>query len=99
MSPLNPHVKPHSAELTRFGEKLLALRHHRNMTLKELADALGYAAHGYLSELEQGKKKPTTSLVVRLSRFFAVSTDQLLKDELSLDIPQDARGTRWQLWR
>ena len=55
------------------------------MTLKELAIALGLTAHGYISEMETGKKKPTTEFVLKVARFFGVSTDQLLKDELDIE--------------
>ena len=69
----------------RFGEKLRILRTQKGMTLKELAGALGYRAHGHLSEIESGKKVPTVGLVLRVARLFDVSTDRLLKDELELD--------------
>ena len=72
--------------MQRFGEKLRALRTQRGMTLKELALELGLSAHGYISELESGKKKPTAELVLNVARLFDVSTDQLLKDELDLDM-------------
>ncbi len=71
--------------MQRFGEKLRTLRTRRGMTLKELALQLGHSAHGYISELESGKKKPTAELVLNAARLFGVSTDQLLKDELDLD--------------
>lgn len=54
------------------------------MTLKELAFALGLTAHGYISEMESGKKKPTTDFVLKVARYFDVSTDSLLKDELEI---------------
>ena len=71
-----------SSEITRFGEKLRQLRIQQGLTLKELAEGLGYKTHAYISELESGKKLPTAGLVLRVARFFDVSTDQLLKDEL-----------------
>jgi transcriptional regulator with XRE-family HTH domain len=71
--------------MQRFGEKLRTLRIQRGMTLKELALELGLSAHGYISELESGKKKPTTEFVLNVARLFDVSTDQLLKDELNLE--------------
>ena len=71
--------------MQRFGEKLRALRTTRQMTLKELASALGLTAHGYISEMEAGKKKPTTEFVLKVARYFKVSTDQLLKDELDVE--------------
>lgn len=55
------------------------------MTLKDLAIALGYTAHGYISEIEVGKKRPSLDFVLSLARLFNVTTDQLLKDELELD--------------
>lgn len=72
--------------MQRFGEKLHILRIQRGMTLKELAQALGYTAHGHISELEAGKKIPTVQFVINVARLFNVTTDQLLKDELALDI-------------
>ncbi len=71
--------------MQRFGEKLRTLRTQRGMTLKELAFELGFSAHGYISELESGKKKPTAEFVLKVARLFEVSTDQLLKDELDLE--------------
>lgn len=67
-----------------FGEKLRTLRQHKGLTLQELATALGYKAHGHLSELEAGKKMPTVDFVLLVSRYFDVSTDELLKDELGV---------------
>lgn len=78
--------------MENFGQKLRKLRVGRNLTLKELAAGLGYDSHSYLSEVELGRKSPSVDFAVAVSRFFNVTTDQLLKDELSInsDIP-DAR--------
>ncbi|MCI0560666.1 MAG: helix-turn-helix domain-containing protein [Nitrososphaera sp.] len=73
-----------SSDIQRFGEKLHLLRTRRGLTLKELAIALGYKAHGHISELEAGKKVPTVGFVISVARFFGVSTDELLMDELEL---------------
>lgn len=72
--------------IRRFGEKLHTLRVRRGMTLKELANELGLTAHGYISELEAGKKMPTAEFVLNVARLFEVTTDELLKDELELTI-------------
>jgi transcriptional regulator with XRE-family HTH domain len=74
--------KPQSIQ--RFGEKLRTLRLRRGLTLTALAQAIGYAAHGYISELETGKKLPTVELVLGVARLFNVTTDVLLRDELEL---------------
>ncbi len=71
-----------NCEIARFGEKLRQLRIQRGLTLKELADALGYKTHAYISELESGKKLPTAGLALRVARYFGVTIDELLKDEL-----------------
>ena len=71
--------------MQRFGEKLRTLRTAKQMTLKELASALGLTAHGYISEMESGKKKPTADFVLKVARFFKVTTDQLLKDEIDVE--------------
>ena len=68
----------------RFGVKLRILRLSRNLTMKELAQSLNLTAHGYISELEAGKKMPSIEFVLNVARFFDVTTDQLLKDELEL---------------
>ena len=73
-----------ATHIERFGQKLRMLRCQRHLTLKELATALGYTSHGYISELEAGKKIPTVEFTVNASRFFDVTTDQLLKDEMDL---------------
>ncbi len=54
------------------------------MTLKELALALGLTAHGYLSEIETGKKQPTVEFVLKVAILFDITTDQLLRDELEI---------------
>jgi transcriptional regulator with XRE-family HTH domain len=64
------------------------------MTLKELAQALGLSAHGYISEIESGKKIPSAEFVLNVARLFNVSTDQLLKDELNLTDYPPLRGEK-----
>jgi transcriptional regulator with XRE-family HTH domain len=70
--------------VNRFGEKLKTLRLSQTMTLQSLAESLGYKSHGYLSELEAGKKMPTVELVVDIATLFNVTTDELLLDDIEL---------------
>lgn len=72
--------------MQRFGEKLRTLRVRRQMTLKGLAQTLGMTSHSYISELESGKKKPTAEFALGVARLFNVTTDELLKDELDLNV-------------
>jgi transcriptional regulator with XRE-family HTH domain len=72
--------------MQRFGEKLRTLRLQREMTVRELAVALGYAAssHSYISETETGKRTPKVEFVLKVAHFFQVSTDHLIRDDLDL---------------
>lgn len=58
------------------------------MTLRGLAEELGLTSHGYISELEAGKKIPTAPFVLSVARLFEVTTDELIKDELELKIEE-----------
>jgi transcriptional regulator with XRE-family HTH domain len=73
-----------NSDLVRFGEKLRILRNRRGFTLAQLAERLGYKAHGHLSEIESGKKIPTIGLALKVARLFDISTDVLLKDEFEI---------------
>jgi transcriptional regulator with XRE-family HTH domain len=73
--------------MQRFGEKLRTLRLRHGMTLRELAVALGYTAHGHISEMESGKRIPKVSLVLKVATLFGVSMDQLTRDDLDLRVP------------
>lgn len=71
--------------ISRFGQKLHFLRTRDKLTLQQLAHKLGLSAHGYISELENGKKLPTVEFTLKVSRLFGVTTDDLLKDEIDLN--------------
>jgi len=70
--------------MKKFGEKLRVLREQRDFTLRQLAETLE-VHYTHLNKIENGQKKPSTDLVLRISRLFDVTTDQLMKDELELD--------------
>ncbi len=71
--------------MERFGEKLRILRERNEMTLREVAEALGYSSHGYIGNLESGRRKPTLEMAFKIAKLFNVSVDQLADDELELD--------------
>lgn len=71
-------------KVTRLGEKLRKLRRERELTLVALARRLNMSSHSYFSDLENGKKNPSLSLIVTLANFFEVTTDQLLRDDLDV---------------
>ena len=59
--------------------------------MQRLALLMGLTSHGYISELESGKKLPTVDFVLRLARLFDVTTDELLKDEIELELDNGRR--------
>jgi transcriptional regulator with XRE-family HTH domain len=71
----------------RFGEKVHALRTNRGMTVRDLAQALGYTAHSYVGDVENGKRRPTADFVLKVALLFSVSTDVLMRDDLDLNLP------------
>lgn len=71
--------------MERFGEKLRILRKQHGMSMRDLAEALGFATHGYIGDLENGRRKPSLELAVKVADLFNVSVDQLARDDLELD--------------
>lgn len=61
------------------------------MTLQELAHELSFTTHSYLRKVDRGHKMPTSQLILDVSRFFHVSSEQLLKDEIELDDESPAK--------
>jgi transcriptional regulator with XRE-family HTH domain len=61
--------------MTPFGEKLRRLREERNLTLKEMAQAINVSS-AYLSALEHGKRgRPSWHLVQAIIAYFNVIWD------------------------
>ncbi len=83
--------KNKKSSIQRFGAKLQILRTQRGLTLQETASLLGLSAHSHILALESGQKLPSLELVLAIARLFNVTTDQLLKDELELEINDAGR--------
>ena len=71
--------------MRRFGEKLRVIRTRHGMSLRQLADVLGFNSHGYVGDLESGRKKPSLEVALKIARLFDVSVDSLVKDEMEVD--------------
>lgn len=71
--------------MERFGEKLRILRKRHGMTLRELAEALDSPSHGYIGNLESGRRKPTLELAFKIATLFQVPVERLANDDLELD--------------
>lgn len=66
----------------KLGEKIRFLRKQHGLTLKTLSNKLGYIAHGYISEIETGKKIPSLDFIVNFCELIEISIDQLIKGEI-----------------
>jgi transcriptional regulator with XRE-family HTH domain len=71
--------------MLRFGETLRMPRQRRDLTMRDLADALGYKSHGFIGDLESGRKHPSLELAIVIADYFDVSVDQLARDELDVE--------------
>ena len=60
-----------------LGARIAALRRSRGMSQSQLAQELGVSPSA-IGMYEQGRREPSTSMVVALSEIFQVSTDYLL---------------------
>lgn len=70
--------------MQRFGEKLRTLRQRHGMTMRDLAEKLGLGTHGYIGDLESGRRQPSLELALKVAELFGVTVDQLARDDLEI---------------
>lgn len=70
------------------GDDIRALRKHRNLTLANLADALGRSI-GWLSQVERGQNDPSVQDLRKIAHFFEVPISFFFRNN---DAPQSERG-------
>lgn len=70
--------------MERFGKKLRTLRKEQGLTLVQLGNVLD-VHNTYVSQMEKSKSTPNAAMILKIARYFDVSTDQLMKDELELE--------------
>lgn len=70
--------------MKRIGEKLQVLRVRRGLTMTQLAESLE-TSHAQISRIESGLRTPSSELLLKISLFFDISADKLLRDDLELD--------------
>ncbi len=79
-----------------LGNKIKLLRDTKNISQKELAEAIG-VSDVMISMYEQDKKSPSLPTIIKLAKYFNVSTDYLLgakivkQDEIPENITAVAR--------
>lgn len=66
-----------STEKTTIGERILSLRRMKGISQEDLAQHIGVSRQS-VSKWELGDSEPETAKIVELSRYFGVSTDELL---------------------
>ena len=71
-----------------FHEKLQELRKNRGLTQEELAESL-YVSRTAISKWESGRGMPSIESLKAISKFFAVTLDELLSGEELLVIAED----------
>lgn len=58
------------------GETIRTIRQEQSLTLRDLSEK-SFVALGYLSEIERGKKDPSSEIIESISRGLEVSTAEL----------------------
>ncbi len=82
---LSRYVKPWIIfVMNRLGEKLRNLRKRQSLSQEQLSNMIGISQR-HVSGIERGEKVPSLEILLKISRIFNVSSDQLIKDELELD--------------
>ncbi|MFZ4656766.1 MAG: helix-turn-helix domain-containing protein [Caldilineaceae bacterium] len=71
-------------QVKRIGEKLQMLRLRLGLTMIQLAEHLE-TSHAQISWIESGLRTPSSELLLKMSLFFEVSANRLLRDDLDLD--------------
>lgn len=67
--------------IEKLPERLLALRKEKGLTQKELAEKLHYSDK-VISKWERGESLPDLEALDKLSSFYKISSDSLIKDQL-----------------
>ncbi|MEW6063232.1 MAG: helix-turn-helix transcriptional regulator [Nanoarchaeota archaeon] len=68
-------------KLPKMSEKLLHLRDIKTKTQKEVAEAIGITRIA-LSKIEKGENIPSAKTIIKLAKYYNVSTDYLLFDDI-----------------
>jgi len=61
-----------------------ALRKRHGMTMRDLADKLNLGTHGYIGDLESGRRQPSLELALQVAEVFGVTVDQLARDDVEI---------------
>jgi transcriptional regulator with XRE-family HTH domain len=70
--------------MERIGEKLKSLRLRHGLTTRQLADQL-QTTNSQISRIENRLRQPSADFIVKISDFFNIPLEKLMRDELDLD--------------
>ncbi len=68
--------------MSTIGEKLRKLRQEKGLSLDELA-TITQSSKSYLWELEKGTKNPSAEKLSELAKYFGVTLDYLMKEDVN----------------
>lgn len=71
--------------MSNFGKRLREARDAKGWTQEQLAERLKLA-QAFISQLENGRRRPTPMLVERIAATLEVEPDHLLSDEEQADV-------------
>jgi transcriptional regulator with XRE-family HTH domain len=83
-TPAKPRLTGHDLRII-LGLKLKTLRHHRGLTLQQLADRSGLSV-SYLSEIEKGKKYPKAEKLIDVARALEAPFEDLVSPQVDEDL-------------
>jgi DNA-binding XRE family transcriptional regulator len=88
--------REHSFEFSwAVGNRIYQLRTARGMSQRDLALTLGNHSNEFVARWERGASSPSAETLVKLSDFFGVSVDWILKGERMDDTISRRDAIRW----
>lgn len=80
----------------KFNEKIIMLRKNKNLSQDELGNELGVARQT-ISKWELGETTPEMDKLIKISKFFEIGLDELIKDsESNIEIEKNTNNTNTQ---
>ncbi|MGI6608402.1 MAG: LexA family protein [Erysipelotrichaceae bacterium] len=73
----------------KFAKNLRHLRKLNNISQNELADFLGYKSFTTIQKWEDGSATPPYRVIVKIADFFAVETETLMHQDLSVNMKSE----------
>lgn len=77
-----------------IGEKITKLRNFMGISQEEFADELGVSRQA-VSKWEMNQSLPQIDKVIQMCDIFKVSTDELLKDKISINVNKEKKGNKY----